>query len=363
MLPSLAEVTSSSLSQISILFTARSLGSLLGAVGSGRIYDRRRPHTVMTIAIIGIAMFTALTPFSRNLWLLTAFLFLTGIFQGGLNTGGNTLLGWLHGRETGPFMNGLHFFFGLGTAFTPVIIAQIIMVKGALTWTYLLIAITVLPTAIIALLPSPDSPVIEQKQTVKKNDPLVILLISLIFFCYQGASISFSGWIFTYVTKMNLANETNAAYITSVYWGALTVARLISIPLSMRFKPQQILLMDFAGAILSLLIMAVWPKTLVTVIIASAGFGLFMASIYPTTMTLAGRLMPLSGKIVGLFAIGNYAGSMLIPWIIGQYFESTGPRVMTTVLLIDMLLATCVLAAVIWRQKYKAKLVAGTVKG
>jgi hypothetical protein len=36
---------------------------------------------------------------------------------------------------------------------------------------------------------------------------------------------------------------------------------------------------------------------------------------------------------------------MLIPWIIGQFFESAGPQSMVTVLVVDMLLALLVLVA------------------
>ncbi len=344
-LPGLAAATRSSLSEISILFTARSLGSLLGSVFGGQIYDHMRGHLVMALTVISIATLTAMTPFAPTLWLLTAVLFLTGAVQGILNIGGNALLVWLHGRSVGPFMNGLHFCFGLGTFITPVIIAQFIERQGGLLWTYLLLAVIILPTAVMAWLPSPTSPVAAQQQAGEKYDPLLIVLIAMIFGCYSGASLAFGGWIFTYALKMNLANETNAAYLTSVFWGALTLGRLAAIPLAMRFKPHQILRADFAGALLSLLAMLIWPRSLVAVIVTSAGLGFALASIYPTTMSFSGQIMTLSGKITGLFAIGNSAGSMLVPWVIGQFFESAGPQSMTTVLVVDMLLALGVLAA------------------
>jgi hypothetical protein len=60
-------------------------------------------------------------------------------------------------------------------------------------------------------------------------------------------------------------------------------------------------------------------------------------------MSYSGQLMTLSGRVTGLFAIGNSAGAMLIPWIVGQFFESVGPQVLITVLVIDMLIALFVL--------------------
>ncbi|HET8707247.1 MAG TPA: MFS transporter, partial [Pseudomonadales bacterium] len=315
-LPGLAANTRASISAISILFTARALGSLVGSVWGGRIYDRMNGNQVMAVMIAGIAIFSAMTPFIPILWLLTALLFFTGAVQGILNIGGNAMLVWLHGQDVGPFMNGLHFCFGVGTFITPVIIAQFIAREGGLVWIYLLLAVIILPTMVVGMLPSPASPMKVNQQTTEKTDPYLIILISLVFGCYSGASLAFGGWIFTYALKMNLTNATNAAYLTSVFWGALTLGRLAAIPIAVRFKPQAILFADFLGAMVSLLALQIWPQSLAAAIFTSAGLGFALASIYPTTMSYSGRLMTITGRVTGLFSIGNSAGSMIIPWVV-----------------------------------------------
>lgn len=343
-LPGLAENTRASLSAISVLFTARALGSLVGSVWGGRIYDRIKGNGVMAVMVAGMAILTALTPFVPLLWALTALLFFTGAVQGVLNIGGNALLVWLHGREVGPFMNGLHFCYGVGTFITPVIIAQFVAVRGGMMWTYLLLAAIILPTVAVALLPSPDSPVAVEQQAGEKTDPLLIVLIAAVFGCYSGASLAYGGWIYTYALETKMAGAATAAYLTSVFWGALTLGRLAAIPIAMRFKPQAILVADFLGALVSLLALQIWPHSMAAAIFTSAGFGFALASIYPTTMSLSGQLMTITGKVTGLFSIGNSAGSMIIPWIVGQFFELSGPQSMTGVLLVDMALALGVLA-------------------
>ena len=342
-LPGLAANTGASISAISILFTARALGSLVGSVWGGRIYDRLNGNRVMAVMIAGIAIFTALTPFVPILWLLTALLFFTGAVQGILNIGGNAMLVWLHGQNVGPFMNGLHFCFGVGTFITPVIIAQFVAREGGLVWIYLLLAVIILPTLAVGLLPSPGSPLLENQQAAEKTDPWLITLISLVFGCYSGASLAYGGWIFTYALKMNLTNATNAAYLTSVFWGALTLGRLAAIPIAVRFKPQTILFADFLGALLSLFALQIWPQSLAAAIFTSAGLGLTLASIYPTTMSYASQLMTITGRVTGLFSIGNSAGSMIIPWVVGQFFDLTGPESMTGILLVDMVFSLAVL--------------------
>ena len=343
-LPALAENTQSTLETISILFTARSVGGLLGSVVGGQTYDKLRGHIVMAVMIVLMAVLTALTPMSSQLWVLTAILFFTGAVQGLLNIGGNAMLVWIHGDRVGPWMNGLHFCFGIGTFITPIIVAQYVALEGGLVWTYLLLAVIILPTAVVAFLPSPPPPHAAGSKNGGVLDVRLIVLISLVFACYNGASLAYGGWIYTYAIEMNLANATTAAYLTSVFWGALTLGRLVAIPLALRFSPRTILRADYIGAIVSLVVMLLFPYSLPALIITSAGFGFALASIYPTTMSLSGQLMMISGRVTGLFSIGQSVGAMLIPWLIGQYFVSVGPQILPMVLLVDMAFALVVLA-------------------
>jgi MFS transporter, FHS family, Na+ dependent glucose transporter 1 len=344
-LPGLAENTRAGLAAISFLFTARQLGGLLGSAWGGYLYDHLRGHRVMALMIVCMAVFTALTPLVPLFWLLVGVLFVTGTVQGVLNVGGNAMLVWVHGNKSGPLMNGLHFCYGVGTFIAPIIVAQFIARQGGLIWTYLLLAVIILPTALLAFLPSPESPARRISENINggKNDPWLIVLIALVFGCYNGAATAFSGLITTYAIEMNLSNATIAAYLASVFAGALTIGRLVAIPLAMRFSARAILRADYVGALVSLLAMLFWPRSLVAVVITSAGLGFFLASIYPTTMSLSGQLMTLSGKVTGLFSIGSSVAAMFIPPLIGQFFVSSGPQSMTVILIIDMILALVVL--------------------
>jgi len=52
--------------------------------------------------------------------------------------------------------------------------------------------------------------------------------------------------------RQELADETGAAYLNSAFWGALTIGRLLSIPLAVRFSPKAMLRFDLLGSLLSL---------------------------------------------------------------------------------------------------------------
>ena len=81
-LPGLAENTRSSLSQISVLFTAQALGMLTGNLVSGRYYDRRPAHPFLAGIIVIISAMLALIPFMTSLATLAAVIFVIGVCAG-----------------------------------------------------------------------------------------------------------------------------------------------------------------------------------------------------------------------------------------------------------------------------------------
>jgi FHS family Na+ dependent glucose MFS transporter 1 len=351
-LPDLAAHTQTQLGEISFLFTARALGYLLGSFLGGRLYDRVSGHSLMAAALIVMATMAALTPLLSLLWLLAVALLILGMAEGTVDVGGNTLLVWVHRHKVGPFMNGLHFFFGTGAFLSPIIIAQTVLVSGDIIWAYWVLALLMLPVAIWLLrLPSPTA------QTVSKDDPvgrrrvdhLLVALIALFFVLYVGAEVGFGGWIFTYAVTLNLSGEATAAYLTSAFWGALTLGRLLSIPIAVRVRPRFILLGDLVGCLASVGVILLWPNSLTALWLGAFGLGFSMASIFPTMISLAERRMTITGRTNSWFFVGASAGSMSLPWLIGQLFESVGPRVMVFTVLVDLIVAMFIFVGVMLR--------------
>ena len=112
-LPYLAKNTGSMIAEVSILFSTKAAGYLLGSLLGGLLYDRIPGHYVALSAILGIAATLVLTPILPTLWILSTVLFILGMVEGALDVGCNAMLVWVHGSQVGPFMNALHFFFGI----------------------------------------------------------------------------------------------------------------------------------------------------------------------------------------------------------------------------------------------------------
>jgi FHS family Na+ dependent glucose MFS transporter 1 len=254
-------------------------------------------------------------------------------------------------------MNGLHFFFGVGSFVGPLIVALVVEAGGRSTAAYWVLALLVLPViAWLFGLPSPSVPAArEQEQPVEESERssaragegLLVGLIALLLLLYVAAEAAFGGWIYTYAVALDLSDGATAAYLTSAFWGALTLGRLLGIPLAARFRPRAILLADLAGCLVSTGILLLWPGSREVLWVGSLGLGLSMASIFPTAISLAERRVRITGQVTAWFLIGSSVGAMLLPWLIGQLFEPVGPQVTIWIILLDLAAAVGMLAALL----------------
>jgi len=333
-LPALAEQTGSGLGRMGLLFLAGSAGYTLGTMIGGRIFDRVRGHPVMGIAQLFVAALIILVPFTPWLWLLLVILVCKGFAEGLINTGANTLLVWTHGEKVGPFMNGLHFFFGLGAFLSPLLVAQVIGVAGGYRWAFWALAAfaALVGLRMLTLPGSPQPAHADESKTVPGVRgpipyPLVIAAMLFLFF-YVGAEITFGGWVYTYAVTLKLASAAGAAYLTSAFWLAFTIGRLLSIPAATRFTPKQIISAALVCCLSILAIGIIFSGSGAVLWELAIGLGFCMAPIWPTGFTLAGRSINLTSRISSVILLGDSFGGMILPTLVGQVIEGSSPRAM-----------------------------------
>lgn len=347
-LPVLASHTGSTLGAASSLFTARSLGYVLGSLYGGRLFDRRSGNAVMALTLLVMSSLMALAPTAKVLWFLFAVMLVLGAAESVLDVGANTLLVWVHDRRLGMAMNALHSFFGIGALVSPVIVAVVVATGRSSLITYQIIGLAILPVSgWMISVPSP-APVAHAKN---EPDPGrsrgLIFLIATFLFLYVGAEVSFGGWIYSYAMALKLTTETHAAYLTSGFWGALTLGRLLGIPIVAKARYGVVLLADVACCVLSVGLILLIPNSFAVVIAGTIGVGLSMASIFPTLLSYSGTRLKSTGHATGRFVMGASLGAMTLPLLIGQVFESRGPLVVMYFVMGSMLLAGIVLFSIL----------------
>jgi fucose permease len=343
LLVDLAAQVNVELSQLSVIFTTSSLGYFGGSTFGGRLFDKHPAHRLMAIVLIFSAGVTALVPLTARLWLLSGLFFVSSLASGAVDVGGNTLLVWVHRDKVGPFMNGLHFAYGVGATISPLLIVPIKRLSGGFAWVYWMLALLNLPIALLLFRhPSPLSTAEEEEAGGKRVNYLLVVLITTFLFLYVGMEIGFGNWVATYAQALDLADASTAAYLTSAFWGVFTVGRLLAIPIATVWSPRRILWVNLLGALASMTLIVLLPDATWALWVGAMGLGLSLASTFPTMFSLAERYLPLSGKLASRFFMGISLGGMTLPWLIGQFFDAVGPRSVMWIIMVDVVLAVAV---------------------
>lgn len=333
-LPALAGQTGSHLGQMGLVFLVGAIGYTLGTMIGGRVFDRVAGHPVLGIAQLFAAALIFFIPLATSLWLLLAILVCKGLAEGFVNTGANALLLWTHGEKVAPFMNGLHFFFGLGAFLSPLLVAQVLGTAGGYRWAYWVLAIFAALVGLRMLLmsgsPHPSrAHAGDTAQSPRSPVPYALVISAMLFlFFYVGAEITFGGWIYTYAVTLKLASAAGAAYLTSAFWAAFTVGRLISIPAATRFTPRQVILTAVISCLFVLALGIIFSGSSLALWLMAIGLGFCMAPVWPTGFTLAGQSVAMTGNITGVILLGDSFGGMVLPTAVGKVIESSGPRAM-----------------------------------
>lgn len=364
-LPSLAKQTGSTLGAIGSMFLVGSLGGMLGTAISGRIFDRiSQSHLVLGIAQLISTVVLVVTPLAGNLWILLAVVFINGMPLGIINNGSNTLLMWTHGEKAGPYINGLHFSFGLGAFLGPTIFAQVLNLGGTYQHAYWALAALAVPITLFMLfLPgSPEHPHKHEDQTQTKENlrsalPIIIIAMLFLFF-YVGSEIAFGNWIYTYALTLNLADITTAAYLTSGFWLFFTIGRAISVPAAIRFKPEQVLIVSFLGGLGAIMLAIMAPQSITVLWVAVAAVGFFMAPIWATGYNLAGQSIKLTATISSLIILGDSFGAVVLPWLTGLAIERFGAHTMPWLVFSSLLLNALVFGIMLLQRGKMTKSVA-----
>jgi len=231
-------------------------------------------------------------------------------------------------------------------------VAQTAVLSYPKSHSYFVLALLLLPAAAFTLyLPSPIATTPKNHDGPAATNGSRVFLIALFLFLYVGAEVGFAGWIVTYAIKLKLSGETTAIYLASLFWGSLTLGRILTIPAAARFKSRTILVISLAGCFLSLAVLWLLHDSFFATLLGTTGLGLSMASIFPSILSFAGHQVTLTGRVTGSFVFGASAGSMLIPLGIGQAFQLIGPRVVILVTSVTLLVAVGVFAAMVRSSK------------
>jgi fucose permease len=243
-------------------------------------------------------------------------------------------------------MNLLHFAFGLGALIAPLIVARCFLIDDSIRRPYWILAGLLVPiSAWMLFLKSPPVQRRESKAHTNSNPANTIILVTLLLATSVGVEAGFAGWIAKYALAMNLAaNSSAAAVLTSGFWMAFVVGRLVGIPIAIRVRPSKVLAMDLVGCALGPLVILLWPRSANALWVGAMIAGFSVASMFAMTFALTAQRLTVTSRVTSYLFVGVCTGGATIPWIIGQLFERVGPQAMLYVILADVMVGVVIFA-------------------
>jgi fucose permease len=332
-----------------VLFT---LGYLVSSFSSGRLLLHLNVGSLLALSCLATAISLlgyALTP---RWGLLVALGMLSGLGAGAIDAGVNTYAATHHSART---VNWLHACYGIGATGGPLIMAGVLQASYPWQWGYAIVGVGQLVLAgcfglTRSLWPttstSQNLPAASAVGAVSSRRTLrlpVVWLSIAVFFIYTGLEAAAGTWVFSLFTAARGIPAMTAGTWVSVYWGGLTVGRLLS-GVAVSFVPVRLLLrrciIGIAGG-----------ATLIWLNLSSLlGFlglalmGLSSAPIFPsliaTTPERLGDAHTANG--VGLQIAAAVLGQSLLPSLVGVLarhlsLEVVGPALLTIALLLLVL--------------------------
>ena len=247
-----------------------------------------------------------------------------GMGVGGMsiNTVGNTLLPIvLFGGENAPAAINLgNAFFGVGAFLTPFFIGLVLKKLGYSTTLSIIGGIVLIPI-IFALMATdyPSLPGYDIGSAFTLLGTPVVLVATLVLFCYIALEVSMAGWVTSYLTEVGMS-AGKASGVLSGFWIALMVARLATAGFITPEMGAWLIQALALVAIVTISLMIVAKNTTVAalgVLVTGLAFGPIFPTIIGYTFS---KLAPeLFGSAFAVMIAIGLLGGMTIPKAIGNY--------------------------------------------
>src|SRR5262249_2057880 len=180
-------------------------------------------------------------------------------------------------------------------------------------------------TAVVTLLLLiPFSMASMKLNTADGGKPAPVRWISLLpfaglLFIYVGTEVGFGSWIFTQLTKAAESTEAVGTIATSLFWGGLTVGRLVATPVLKRLTDEQLLIVSImlvgGGAGLFLVVPGSETVGLMVAFFVGVGCG----PIFPTARAIVNNTYPEQrGTATGVLMALGAGSAAVLPWLQGQ---------------------------------------------
>ncbi len=334
--------------QAGLILSSQFFGSIfsiiIGAYSADRFGKKNFVIAGGSFIVFGMIGVTLSTGF--NILFLAAII--SGIGFGAYNVGINALCIDNSDRNKGTAVNMLHGFYGIGAVLGPVLATIILKIHGS--WRPVFGIIAVLPIIVWILLGPAKQPQLSKttKKTSRPYNNWFIWLTGIFAFIYIGVESTMSGWMPVFWEKMNSAKLVPASLIPTIFWGTLTIGRLICGPVADKMGLAKFIII--LSSITVALALSLWlfaASAVVTLLIIFLT-GMTIAGIYPTLLAATtSRFLDRTGEISAFIALFLSVGGFVIPVGTGGMADNLGIMIIPAIFC--GLSVLMIVLSIIWR--------------
>ncbi|KAF7115733.1 hypothetical protein CNMCM5793_003236 [Aspergillus hiratsukae] len=164
------------------------------------------------------------------------------------------------------------------------------------------------------------------KQAVKNK---TTLLGALFIFAYQGAEVSISGWVVSFLISYRQGDPSHVGYVSAGFWAGITLGRFVlSHPAHMVGEKLAVILLVVGSAAFQLMTWLI--PNVIGDAVAVAIVGLLLGPVYPCATAVFSKLLPRNIQISSLSFISamGSSGGAVAPFFTGLLAQSVGTYVL-----------------------------------
>lgn len=164
------------------------------------------------------------------------------------------------------------------------------------------------------------------KNTIRNR---TTLLGALFIFAYQGAEVSTSGWVVSFLISYRHGDPLRVGYVSAGFWAGITVGRFLLTHSAAKIGHKVAVVAMVAGAVAFQLMTWLIPNVIGEAV-SVAILGLLLGPVYPSATAVFTKLLPKSMHISSLSfisALGS-SGGAVSPFFTGLLAQHVGTMVL-----------------------------------
>ena len=312
--------------QYGTIFIPQIVLAIIASLSAPRLINRIGIKNVLILGIISLLLSMSL--FATSHWfyngqtdyyfILSGTAFIGAAFGLGITALNPLAYSLFPGKETSA-VTGMHIMLGLGTASSALLLSNFI--KLNMWWgAPLMVVLFSLALLLIIFFTSLDSGNIKiEKSEQKSKVPAKIWLFAFGVFLYGACEATFGNFGTVFLQDNKGLNMAMAALGLSLFWGGITVGRLLFTFIALRFRTDSLLILaPFLVGLIFLLMPASDGHIGLLACMAAGGLG--MSFIFPKSISYTTDKFPehsalISGVMVAAIQLGTGLSSNIIGWL------------------------------------------------